>query len=77
MATSSPSSSRPESGYTDGLTEARRDGRLLGEGRVRAILSGLAGRPAAEIAAALEQASEEWGAGRKDDLALLVLKVPA
>jgi serine phosphatase RsbU (regulator of sigma subunit) len=62
--------------YTDGLTEARRGGALLGEERVREILRGLAGRDADSIAAALEQASAEWSEGpRRDDLALLVLRV--
>jgi serine phosphatase RsbU (regulator of sigma subunit) len=64
--------------YTDGLTESRRGGELLGEARVRALLAGMAGTSAAGVADALEKASETFGdRGRRDDLAVLVLKVPA
>jgi serine phosphatase RsbU (regulator of sigma subunit) len=64
--------------YTDGLIEARRGGNLLGTDGAAELLAGLAGSDAAEIAAALERASESSGDGhRRDDLALLVLKVPA
>src|SRR4051812_21924164 len=64
--------------FTDGLTEARKNGEVLGEARVRRLLVGMAGAGAAEIAEALEAASNLYGDGhRRDDLALLVLKVPA
>lgn len=64
--------------FTDGLTEARRDAEVFGEARVRDLLSGMAGASAAEIAEALETASNAFGdGGRHDDLALLVLKMPA
>jgi serine phosphatase RsbU (regulator of sigma subunit) len=62
--------------YTDGLTEARRGGALLGEERVREILGGLAGSDADTVAAALERAPAQWSEGpRRDDLAVLVLRV--
>ena len=63
--------------YTDGLIEARRGAEVLGQARVADVLRGLAGTGPAGIAAALAQASESWADGRRrDDLALLVLKVP-
>ncbi len=62
--------------YTDGVTEARRDGAMFGEGRLRGLLSGLAGRPAEEIAEAVERAVVAHHRGAPtDDLALLVLRV--
>jgi phosphoserine phosphatase RsbU/P len=62
--------------YTDGLTEARREGMLMGEERVRHLLAGLAGASADAIADALETASLEFSEGRRaDDLALLVVRV--
>jgi serine phosphatase RsbU (regulator of sigma subunit) len=64
--------------YTDGLTEARRGSDVLGPARVAELLRGLADADAAGIAAELERASDAFGDGhRRDDLALLVLKVPA
>ena len=64
--------------YTDGLTEARHERGILGESRVRALLRGLVGQDAAGIVRGLEDASAEWSRGhRADDLALLVLRVPA
>jgi serine phosphatase RsbU (regulator of sigma subunit) len=64
--------------YTDGLTEARRGSEVLGPARVAELLRGLARADAAGIAAELERASDAFGDGhRRDDLALLVLKVPA
>jgi serine phosphatase RsbU (regulator of sigma subunit) len=64
--------------YTDGLTEARRGGHVLGEAGVREVLAGLAGASAAELCEQLELASEQFGdRRRRDDLALLVLKLPA
>jgi sigma-B regulation protein RsbU (phosphoserine phosphatase) len=64
--------------FTDGLTESRRDAKVFGEGRVREVLAGMTGASTAEIADALENASDAFGDGRRrDDLALLVLKMPA
>jgi PAS domain S-box-containing protein len=62
--------------YTDGATEARRDGAMFGEERLRALLGGLAGRSADEIAAAVEAAVvAHHGGPLADDLALLVVRV--
>jgi serine phosphatase RsbU (regulator of sigma subunit) len=61
--------------YTDGLTEARHDGVLLGEARLRELLAAQAGAGAEELAEALERASLSFSGGhRADDLALLVLR---
>jgi serine phosphatase RsbU (regulator of sigma subunit) len=63
--------------YTDGLTEARHGGGILGEERVHELLAGLSGADAQGIADGLERASLEWQHGRRaDDLALLVLRAP-
>ena len=64
--------------FTDGLTEARCGAEVFGEGRAGEALAKLSGASAAEIAEALEAASDAFGDGRRrDDLALLVLKMPA
>jgi serine phosphatase RsbU (regulator of sigma subunit) len=64
--------------YTDGLIEARAaNGDMLGEERVARLLAGEAGATADELATRLEQLAESYGAGRRrDDLALLVVRVP-
>ncbi len=62
--------------YTDGITEARRGEEMFGEDRLRGLLSGLAGRPADEIARAVERAvAAHSGGPLGDDIALLVLRV--
>jgi PAS domain S-box-containing protein len=62
--------------YTDGITEARRGDEMFGEGRLRGLLSGLAGRAADEIARAVEKAvAAHHGGPLADDIALLVLRV--
>jgi serine phosphatase RsbU (regulator of sigma subunit) len=62
--------------YTDGLTEARHDGALLGDARVRELLAEQAGAGAEAIAEALESESLRFSHGRRaDDLALLILRV--
>ena len=63
--------------YTDGLTDARSDGAVLGDDGVAALLAGLAGTGAEAIADGVERRLGELGAELPDDLALLVLAVPA
>jgi PAS domain S-box-containing protein len=62
--------------YTDGVIEARRDGEMFGEERLRSLLAGLAGRPPGEIAGAVEQAVVGFHGGPlADDLAILAVRV--
>jgi PAS domain S-box-containing protein len=62
--------------FTDGVTEARRDGEMFGEDRLRALLAGMAGRPPAELVEEVERAVVAHHRGPlDDDLALLVLRV--
>jgi serine phosphatase RsbU (regulator of sigma subunit)/PAS domain-containing protein len=64
--------------YTDGVTEARRAGELFGDDRLLEVLAGVAGAPAAEVAAAVEGAALAFQGGvSDDDLAVLVLRVVA
>lgn len=64
--------------FTDGITEARRDGELLGEDRVRATLAGLAGADATALAQGLVDAAGAWTGGpQRDDIAVVVLRIPA
>ncbi|WP_426573245.1 SpoIIE family protein phosphatase [Aquihabitans sp. McL0605] len=60
--------------YTDGVTEARDGRELFGEDRLVATLAGLAGRPAEEIAAGLEQAVSAFRRSARDDMAILVVQ---
>lgn len=64
---------------TDGVTEARNStGDLFGEDRVRGVLEGVAGEPAAVVADSLvERVRSFAGAPLRDDAAVLVLRVPA
>jgi serine phosphatase RsbU (regulator of sigma subunit) len=62
--------------FTDGVTEARRAGRLFGDARLRRLLAGTAGRPADEIARRIEEAVvAHHGGPLADDLAVLVVRV--
>ena len=64
---------------TDGLTEAASaTGDQFGEERVRGVLEGVAGEPASAIADELVQRVRSFsGAPLRDDLAVLVIRVPA
>jgi sigma-B regulation protein RsbU (phosphoserine phosphatase) len=64
--------------FTDGATEAKRRRVLLGEDRLRAIVSTCTGLRAAEIAHRLEDAilAFQEESGPSDDLAIVVLRVP-
>ena len=60
--------------YTDGVTEARRDGRFFGEGRVRRALS-YGGAPDA-VAGRLLAALDRFAPGDlRDDAAVLAVRV--
>ncbi len=63
--------------FTDGATEAKRNGHLLGEDRLRAIVGTCAGLRAEEIAHRMEDAILEFQErSPRDDLAIVVLRVP-
>jgi sigma-B regulation protein RsbU (phosphoserine phosphatase) len=63
--------------FTDGATEAKRGGMMLGEERLRALVRACAGLRAEEIAGRLEDALLAFQNGvPQDDLALVVLRVP-
>jgi PAS domain S-box-containing protein len=62
--------------YTDGVTEARRGGELLGERRLLGIVSGLRGRSAQEVADGVRDAASDFADGRlSDDLQVVVLRL--
>jgi PAS domain S-box-containing protein len=62
--------------YTDGVTEARRDGEFLGERRLLEILEGLRGRSAQEVAEGVRDAASDFADGRlNDDLQVVVLRL--
>jgi serine phosphatase RsbU (regulator of sigma subunit) len=64
--------------FTDGLTEARREGALFGGHGVRKVLEGCAGKQPGEVVAELEHAVTEFVGGQpRDDMAILVLGSPA
>ncbi|MFN8586447.1 MAG: SpoIIE family protein phosphatase [Candidatus Eisenbacteria bacterium] len=60
--------------YTDGLTEAARDGELFGAERVAEVLERHAHRRAADIVEELMQAARRWANEPLDDLTVVVLK---
>jgi PAS domain S-box-containing protein len=64
--------------YTDGITEARGpDGSFFGEGRLRDLLRSCACLDAPAIAEKMRDVTLEFGEGNlRDDLAVLVLRVP-
>jgi serine phosphatase RsbU (regulator of sigma subunit) len=63
--------------FTDGATEAKRRGMILGEDRLRAIVEACAGLQAEEIASRIVDAILTFQDGApQDDLAIVVLRVP-
>ncbi len=61
--------------FTDGVTEARRDGEELGPAGVRAALSGAAGLTAQDLVRRLEDAAVAFSDGPlRDDLAIVVVR---
>ena len=63
--------------FTDGVVEARRDGRLLGEDRLREIVRRHADLPAADLAASIVADVKEYAGGRLEDDALaVILRLP-
>jgi serine phosphatase RsbU (regulator of sigma subunit) len=61
--------------YTDGLTEARTDGRLFGVERAQAVIRALRGRPSAEVLTRLRDDATKFCGGRlADDLCLVAVQ---
>lgn len=62
--------------YTDGVTEARRNGDLFGEERLFELLSALSDRDVEDITSGISEAVREYTGGIfSDDIALLALEV--
>ena len=63
--------------YTDGLTEARSEGRMLGEQGLREALEQHLDEPAQRLAESLmDHAARYAGGGADDDMAVVVVKLP-
>ncbi|MGI8756777.1 MAG: SpoIIE family protein phosphatase [Acidimicrobiales bacterium] len=60
--------------YTDGVTEARREGELFDECRLLAALTELAGEPAEAMANGLHDAVCAYRDGTSDDIAIVVVQ---
>jgi DNA-binding response OmpR family regulator len=60
--------------YTDGVIEARRDRELFGEDRLRALLEGMGGHAAEEIADAILAATVAHAGALDDDVAILIVR---
>ena len=61
--------------YTDGVTEARRDGDLLGEERLVDIVAGLRGGSAQKVAEGVRDAAMAYADQLHDDLQVVVLRL--
>ncbi len=59
--------------YTDGVTEARRDGELFGEARLMALLDAADGTPA-DLAADVVAAANRFASGVSDDMVVLAVR---
>ncbi|MCZ4500656.1 MAG: rsbP 3 [Marmoricola sp.] len=62
--------------HTDGVTEARRDGDIYGEDRLRRLLHDNVDRPEALLGGLLAAVLDFQGGNPKDDIALVALRVP-
>jgi serine phosphatase RsbU (regulator of sigma subunit) len=61
--------------YTDGVVEERRDEEFFGEDRLRTVLQGCPGLPAAGVADCIVRAVEDFGQeAPADDIAVLALR---
>lgn len=63
--------------FTDGITESRSDsGELYGEARVHETLSSASGQGAEDIASALVADARAFSTAQRDDVAVVVVRVP-
>jgi serine phosphatase RsbU (regulator of sigma subunit) len=63
--------------YTDGLTEARRHGRMLGERGLRETVRRHLAEPAQQLAESLMGRAARYSGGTsEDDMAVVVVKLP-
>ncbi|MEU9033010.1 PP2C family protein-serine/threonine phosphatase [Streptomyces sp. NPDC048383] len=66
--------------YTDGITEARGGplgGTMFGEARLRRALTECSGMPAEAVVERVQMLASQWvGAGRHDDMAVVVISAP-
>jgi PAS domain S-box-containing protein len=60
--------------YTDGVSEARRDGELFGQDRIMAVTRALNGEPPGRIARAVRDAALEYGGQLRDDLQIVAVR---
>jgi sigma-B regulation protein RsbU (phosphoserine phosphatase) len=63
--------------YTDGVTEARRDGELFDEGRLLETVAGLRGRSAQEVAQAVLDAALLFADALRDDVEVVAVRLAA
>ena len=61
--------------YTDGVTEARRDGELFGEERLVQVVEGLRGGSVDELAQGIADAAQGFGGQLRDDLQVVVVRL--
>ena len=61
--------------YTDGVTEARSDGRLFGDERLVRVTGGLYGRSAQELAEGVREAALAFASQLRDDLQVVALRL--
>jgi serine phosphatase RsbU (regulator of sigma subunit) len=60
--------------YTDGLTEARREGRQFGDVRLTGLIASVQDLPPDELVQALRAEAESWAPELDDDMVILALR---
>jgi serine phosphatase RsbU (regulator of sigma subunit) len=60
--------------YTDGLTEARREGRRFGDVRLTGLIASVRDLPPDELVQALRAEAEAWAPELDDDMVILALR---
>jgi len=62
-------------GYTDGVTEATKDGQLFGERRLIEAVEQLRGRPVQTVAEGVRDAATAYAGQLRDDLEVIALRL--